>query len=186
MDIIRAFIAVELPEEIKKGIDKETSSLRRTDADIKWVRPALLHITLKFLGDTPQDKIPLISDALKTIDVKAFDADVFGAGAFPNSKTPRIYWIGITGGDLFEPMRRDIEKSMSILGFEAEDKQFRPHITIGRARSQRGAQEAVKRLFDLKDKLFGKIDVNRVSLMKSELKKTGPEYTNILSVPLHK
>lgn len=176
---LRCFIAIDIPKEIKEDIGEVINLLSKHDADIKWVKSENLHITLKFLGKTPDNLIPKIKEKISYVisSYKPFNIKIYGTGVFPTIKRPRVIWIGAQNSDVLINLKKDIEKSMSLLGYKKEDKEFNPHLTIGRIRSQRGVQNVITELNDFKDKFFGNIVVESIKLMKSDLKPEGAEYT---------
>ena len=175
---LRCFIAIDLSETIKKEIGELVEMLKKYDADVKWVTAANLHLTLKFLGDTPETAIPQIQKALSTVvsSYKPFCMKIRGTGVFPNSKYPRVCWIGTEGAGILKNLKEDIENSMINLGFRKEDKDFNPHLTIGRVRSLKGFIKVGNELGTFQEKEFGGMNVESIKIMRSELKPKGPEY----------
>jgi len=183
---IRCFIAIRIGEPIEKQISDLISSLKKYDADVKWARPNGMHITLKFLGDTPESMIQKIKDTLVHA-VSSFDPffiTISGIGAFPDLKRPRVFWVGIQNTDSLERLHREIEIRMSQLGFAEEKRSFHPHVTLGRVRSQRGIKAVSRKLDLLYNTEFGKSHVGKLELMKSELKPAGAEYTCLHAISL--
>jgi len=180
MNTIRSFIAIPLNPEIISRIEKTQEELKTLPADVKWVNPKSIHLTLKFLGNIEEGSIETIAQGIQD-GIKGFkpwSAAVKNMGAFPSLKSPRVVWIGIEDqrGELVK-LQNHIEKEMSKLGFEEERRKFSAHLTLGRVRSSRGKDELVKYLLDEREQVFGEIKVDRVILFKSELKLTGAVYT---------
>ena len=100
MDKIRSFIAIEVPPELKTRLEELQRELRRTDADVKWVRPEGIHLTLKFLGSIPMEDIEKISMALGPVisEFEPFEVRISGMGGFPTARNPRVVWIGVDRG----------------------------------------------------------------------------------------
>jgi 2'-5' RNA ligase len=113
-----------------------------------------------------------------------FNINIRGAGAFPNFKYPNILWIGIDGPEELKRLYEDIEECMFELGFEKEDRKFSPHLTIGRVKDRKGIETVIKELHTFKDTFFGSIELNEVLLMRSILKPTGAEYSEIAGFKL--
>ncbi len=192
MTYVRAFIAVPLPDTLldSLGALQRTLERRVPAGSVRWVRPQGIHLTLKFLGDTPTHRLPDIEAALRAIarHAPAFDLSVAGTGCFPNSRRPRVIWVGLEepSGRL-ERLQLAIEEAMEVVGFPPEGRGFRPHLTLGRTnrratRAQTaGIGEAVTStaLTDLGDVLAG-----RIALIRSVLKPTGAEYTTLSEFPL--
>ncbi len=176
---LRCFIAIDIPKEIKENISEVINLLSKYGADIKWVKPENLHITLKFLGKTQDLLISKIKEELSHVIslYNPFHIKIYGTGMFPAVKRPRIIWIGVENSNVLISLKEDIEESMSMLGYQKEEKEFNPHLTIGRIRSHKGIQNIIAALNNFKDKFFGNIMIERIKLMKSDLKPEGAEYT---------
>ncbi len=176
---LRCFIAIEIPGQIKGGIGELIDILKKHDVEVKWIIPENLHLTLKFLGTTPEDLIPKMRESLSGIvsSYEPFYIKIYGTGLFPNRKYPRVIWVGVEGSEILAKLSGDIDDAMSLFGYQKEDKEFRPHLTIGRVRSPKGILSIVNELENFKNKDFGAISVDSVKLMKSELKPKGAEYT---------
>ncbi|MBI4822727.1 MAG: RNA 2',3'-cyclic phosphodiesterase [Nitrospirae bacterium] len=183
---IRCFISVELPLEIKRSIDEKTKALRDSGDDVKWVRIENLHITLKFLGKTPEARLPEIKDRLTSAvsPLRSFSIEFASAGAFPNVRYPRIVWLGIRNSEHLVRLQSAVEMALTAIGFEPEERQFKPHLTIGRVKSARGKEALVREIENLKGTVFGKIQVENISIMKSELHPKGSKYTRLDDIPL--
>ncbi len=184
---IRCFIAIDIPDSIKKDISDLIEFLKKHDADIKWVSADNLHITLKFLGNTPEKLIADIRDKISMMvkSYRPFYIKIKGTGVFPSSKYPRICWIGIEYPDIFIKLQKDIDKLMKQFGFKEDDRDFRPHLTIGRIRSKRGILNIVKELDNNISKEFGNVSVDTIKIMKSVLKPTGPEYSCLYEIKIN-
>ena len=133
----RTFIAVELDSAVRTRAEELVRILRSADADVKWVEPQNLHITLQFLGEIPDG---LIADTCKAVEkgaaqMRAFDLDIGEAGAFPNSSRPRTLWIGAkSGADRMAELHDYVALELSALGFQDDGRQFQTHLTVGRTR----------------------------------------------------
>jgi RNA 2',3'-cyclic 3'-phosphodiesterase len=180
MSTIRSFIAIPLNAEIISHIEKTQKELKTLPADVKWVNPRSIHLTLKFLGNIEEGSIETIAQGIQNgmRGFQPWSAVVKNMGAFPSLKSPRVLWVGIEdqGGQLVK-LQNQIEKEMANLGFEEEKRAFSPHLTLGRIRSPKGKNELAKYLLDERERVFGEIKVDRVILFKSELKPTGAIYT---------
>ena len=182
---LRCFIAIGIPAQLQRNIGECIEILKKHDADIKWVAPENLHFTLKFLGNTPDVLLPKIRESLAAVvsTYKPFYIKIYGTGAFPNKKYPRVIWAGLQDADGMKNLQDGIERSMALLGFKSEDREFNPHLTLGRVRSRRGMIMLVKELETFEEKEFGIVPVDRILLMKSELTPKGPEYTCVYDIP---
>lgn len=182
----RYFIAIGITEPIKKDIGELANLLTKYDVDIKWVVLENLHITLKFLGNTPDNVLPKIKNSLSDIisSYKPFYIKIYGTDVFPNRRHPRVIWVGVKNTDILAKIKNDIEESMESLGYKKEDKEFNPHLTLGRVRSQKGMQNVITELDNFKEKDFGLIQVEGIKLMKSDLKARGAEYSCLYDIAM--
>ena len=192
MSRLRAFIAVELPLEIRQNVQRATSSLRRdTESLIRWVALENMHLTLKFLGDTPSENVKVLTQLIhaQADSFNSFDIHLSGIGAFPGPERPRVIYIGIQAPAELEAFQRQVESATRRLGYNAEERVFAPHLTIGRVRQHVSAdeQQKIRRLLEAStiDSL-GTARVNSVHLYKSDLKPNGPIYTKLFSAHLRK
>ncbi len=182
---LRCFIAIGMPEPIKREISEIIELMKKYDVDVKWVEMENIHITLKFLGKTPETLLPRIRKSLSTIALsyEPFYIKIYDIGMFPNRRYPRIIWIGVEDSEIVKRLQKDIEDSMESLGYQREDKEFHPHLTIGRVRSQKGMANLINQLDTFKGKNLGSIEVNNIKLMRSELRPTGAKYHCLYEIP---
>lgn len=179
---IRTFTSIELSYELKQALSKIIDVCKQTQADVKWVKPENIHITLKFLGGITEEQIELVKKQLSNIAmaINSFYMELRGAGTFPEKRIPRIIWIGIDKGkeDLIKCVDL-IEKSLCKIGFKKEDRIFTPHITIGRVRSPKNVPLLKNKLNEYENISFGNCLAKEMTLMKSELSREGSTYTAI-------
>ncbi|MEW6162130.1 MAG: RNA 2',3'-cyclic phosphodiesterase [Nitrospirota bacterium] len=175
---LRCFIAIGIPEQIKGNIGGLIETLKKYNADVKWVTYKNLHLTLKFLGKTPEELLPKIGESLSDIvlSYEPFCIKICNIGVFPNRRYPRVIWVGVEDSEILKRLQRGIEDSMALLGYEREDKEFHPHLTLGRVRSQKGMADLINELDSFERKDFGSVEVGDIKLMRSELKPTGAQY----------
>lgn len=191
MGLLRAFIAVEIPLEIHKAIESKTAPLRAAlnASQVRWVPTGNIHLTLKFLGKISPANLEMLAQMLK-VEVSqhpAFTIQFGGLGAFPNSKRPRVIWIGIQAPNGFKSLRHGIEAATIKLGYPAEKHSFSPHLTIGRVKQNTGptgVQKIQNALEETKIGPLGSARVTAVHLFNSDLKPTGAVYTRLHSAPL--
>jgi 2'-5' RNA ligase len=105
-------------------------------------------------------------------------------GVFPNRKYPRVIWVGIEDSDFLKNLQKDIEHAMASLGYQKEEREFHPHLTLGRVRSQKGMAHIIHELDTLQSKDFGSVEINSIKLMRSDLKPTGSQYYCLQEIPL--
>lgn len=180
---LRLFIAVPIPEGMKESLEVLQSSWKVRAHGVRWVKPEGLHITLKFLGNVPEEQLQAIKEAMKKalLGFTPFEVRVKGVGAFPSLRSPRVLWVGIEDEkgklkEIFKALERALEK----LGFPREDRPFSPHLTLGRVKGK-GDFGFLNKSSGLD---FGALLVKEVILFKSDLKPEGAEYTPLYAVPL--
>ena len=185
---VRTFIAVEVSAEVRIRAGRLIAQLEAAGANVRWVKPEHLHLTLKFLGDVDLRDVPEVCAAMAraTADVPPFTLRLAGAGAFPNATNPRTVWIGSDVGiDEMSVLHERLEAELGSLGFRREHRRFRPHLTIGRVRNaDRGMQALGAALAENRGFLAGVIDVDEVVVFSSELMRSGPIYEPLASAPL--
>ena len=191
MALIRAFIAVELPEELKKELTElETQLKKNSPPVVKWVDPNSIHITLKFLGEISEASIDELMLAMEESaqEISPFKLAVCQLGAFPAIDRPQVIWVGVTGAmEKLAQLQKNIEAYTEQLGFKRESRAFSPHLTLGRVRDETRPNESLRIGQLLKDTAFvalHNIDVNAINLMKSQLTTTGAIHTCIGTVNL--
>ena len=185
--MIRSFLAIELPKPVLKKIEEVQGDLRSTHADVRWVNPEKIHLTLKFFGNIEESRIdPIFKSIEEPIrNTLPFSLKVRGLGAFPNLKNPRVIWMGLVDGrEVLISFQKQIETQLEKIGFQPEDRPFHPHLTLGRMKSSRGKEELVGRMEKHKEEEFGDFQVERVILFKSDLRPTGPIYTPLKDLKL--
>jgi 2'-5' RNA ligase len=187
MPQIRSFIAIELSPLIKAKIEEIQNKLKSSTPNVRWVRTEGIHLTLKFLGNIEEERIPEISDIIKqcSTDTTPFLLKVCTLGAFPNEKNPKVIWVGAEdeSGKLSK-LQLALEKKLADIGFKAEKRFFSPHLTLGRLKSPKGKRELTQRLEDYKQCELGSFEAQEVCLFKSELKPGGAIYTKLKVFPL--
>lgn len=179
---MRAFIAIELPKDLKNALSQLQEQLRKTAADVKWVQPDNIHLTLKFLGEIDEkklDKISLILDKI-AISNKCFQISFSTLGAFPKMSSPRIIWVGIEKGDMeTKKIACELEGEIEKIGIPKENRPFSTHITIGRIKSALNQQMLTQELNQLEDYFTEKklqFKAERITLFKSTLLPEGATY----------
>ena len=184
--MIRTFIAIDVPDEVKNIISRAQENLRRIGSDrISWTRSQSIHLTLKFLGDVNEEEISDIANRIETavLDFSYFDIQTTSPGGFPRIQKPRVLWLGIDGGDALINIADAADKGLSKLGFDREKKIFNPHLTVGRVKSLSPNSELPFRFSSMD---FGSVrwTAEEVNVMASELKPTGAVYTVLDTIPL--
>ncbi|RPI07812.1 MAG: RNA 2',3'-cyclic phosphodiesterase [Zetaproteobacteria bacterium] len=183
---MRLFVAVCLPAEIRERLASVQDRLRRARADVSWVKPANLHVTVKFLGETEPKLLPRIRPVLADAARKAtaFAVTLAGVGTF-GGRIPRVVWVGIReGAERLAPLAVAVEEGLAGVGFPKEKRGFAGHFTLGRVRSPNNVEALLAALRDEPTAPLGTVPVDRFILMQSELHPSGSVYSEIEAYPL--
>jgi len=185
---IRSFLAFELPEEIKTIVTRVSGEMRKSALDVRWVRPEFIHLTVVFMGDVQPEQFPPMGEVLKAVcsSHPPFRISVKPMGCFPNSRSPRVIWLGIDG-DLegMSRFRDQLQEALSPFEIKGEERAFRPHLTLGRFRKPGKRQTELERLLaTYRDLSSPSCTLGDLVLFRSDLKPGGAVYTKMLSWPL--
>ncbi len=178
---MRLFVAVHLPAEIKEQLSLVQDRLRRSRADVSWVKPGSLHITLKFLGEVEPGRLDRIGFALGEAarTMPPFSLSVGGMGTF-GGRVPRVVWVGVrTGSEPLCDLAGRVEGALSRVGCPREKRGFTAHFTLGRVRSPQNVEALLAALHDEPKEEFGTVFVDAYSLMQSELNPGGAIHTEL-------
>ena len=185
--MVRSFLAIELPRMILKRIEEIQGDLKSSHADVRWVSPEKIHLTLKFFGSIDESRIDPIVKSIggPTQTSSPFSLAVRGMGAFPHLKNPRVIWVGLVDEkEALISFQKALEKEFGKIGFEPEDRPFHPHLTLGRMKSNRGREELIGRMEKYREEQFGDFQVEKVVLFRSDLRSSGPIYTPLKELRL--
>jgi 2'-5' RNA ligase len=184
---IRAFLAIEPPEEILREIAVIQNRLRKLlPMDIRWVKPDGMHLTLKFLGDVPEKDVLNISSAAgeAASSIGPLGFSVSGLGVFPDNKRPRVVYLELKGDtDKLTSFQKRLESVLAGIGFPEEKRPFRAHLTLGRVKSARGTAELAKELEKSDTYTAGQFVATELCLFKSDLTPKGAIYTKLAVCP---
>jgi RNA 2',3'-cyclic 3'-phosphodiesterase len=177
--VVRLFVALNLPDGVRRALWAAAAPVRELGLPIKWVRPEGIHVTLKFLGEVPDAREPELRAALARAAAggHALPLVVGGFGAFPGLERPRVIWAGLEPDPALEGLHHRVEQAFVPLGFPPEGRPFRPHVTLGRAardarpRPCNGLEETLTGLRHQEATLVGAVD-----LMQSVLQSAGAVY----------
>jgi len=184
MEVVRAFLALEVAEDVKKRIMELEGKIKASGADVKLVEQENLHITMKFLGDITADAVERVYEAMKTVKEVKFQLEVKGTGVFPNPRMVRVLWVGAgTGGEKVVSIFRQLDSELVSKGFQRE-RDFTPHITIGRVKSHRNKEDLLRAIDEYRARIFGTTAIDKIVLKKSILMSSGPVYSNLREVEL--
>ncbi|WP_276299674.1 RNA 2',3'-cyclic phosphodiesterase [Halorussus lipolyticus] len=184
---MRLFVSIDLPDEFTPEVEAvqdefaEASGLNFTD-------PEQAHVTLKFLGDVSQGKLPRVKNAIRrAVDssgVEPFEATYEDLGVFPDLGYIQVVWLGVgEGSDEMGVLHENIEREVTRLGFDPEDHEFTPHATLARM-EHAGGKELVQEKVEELSPTVGTTEVTEVRLTESVLTDDGPEYSTVESFPL--
>jgi 2'-5' RNA ligase len=188
MSVIRAFIAIDLSQEIQQRLE-EVSQLFKTqllNVPIRWVGVDNIHLTLKFLGDVSISNLKILTDMIhsEVSNHKQFEISVGGGGAFPSNRQPRVIWVGVEAPQDLILIQHEIDMATSRIGYAPEERPFSPHLTIGRV-SRNATSEDVRKISQSLDKIhvgfLGATCVEKIHLYRSDLQPSGAIYTEIFT-----
>lgn len=186
MEEIRSFVAIELPQKVIDALARlHESLLQATPKGVKWVDPTSIHLTIKFLGGVPVNRVSLISTSLAKVveGIRPFSLGVEGLGVFPDSRRPRVIWVAVVGDlDRLVQLQQAVDSALSPLGFVKENRPFVPHLTLARIREDMNYQERQsfgQRFLTAKLEQLPLFKVESVNLMKSQLTPRGAIYSKL-------
>jgi 2'-5' RNA ligase len=184
----RLFLAVDLSMAVTRKIGDAIQKMRpladRAGMRVGWVPPENLHVTLKFLGWSPDESVDAIRDKVTALAKgrRGFDLGARGVGAFPSETGARVLWMGVQDASgALARLAADVEKAMVGLGFAAETRPYSAHVTVGRVKDGKGGAEV---LAPFRDTDFGNSSIRAVVLYESVTKPTGSKYTALFRAPL--
>lgn len=183
---IRAFIAIELNDVVRSQLFVLQQQLCRVDATVAWARPEGMHLTLKFLGNVPEEHLPSLGDALAAIAHRyaPFAVTIAGTGGFPHLRRPRVLWVGVHAEDTpLSALAQEIDFAVAEYGIPRDAHPFHPHLTLGRVKGVYNPR-LTPILEQHGDALFGEVRVHELVLYRSELSAQGAHYTALRRVPL--
>ncbi|MFQ5944540.1 MAG: RNA 2',3'-cyclic phosphodiesterase [Anaerolineales bacterium] len=189
---IRTFVAIEIPQSLRAKLNRSLENLRSGLSRnlVRWVRPDSMHLTLNFLGDIDQLQVGLIQETLDSVVIgrSSFMLEIKGFGSFPNSRRPRVLWVGIEAAiDDLQQLQSELSHRLEVIGFDAERRDYHPHLTIGRVRKGLSGSET-QAISDWVQSVqldsIGRFEVDSISLKRSVLEPSGAVYTNVYSVRL--
>ncbi len=184
---IRTFVAFKLPANIISAIRQVQDEIIPYRFKAKWINPARIHLTLKFLGDTRADAIAKIGEAIQR-SAKAcspIELCAKGLGVFPAISRARVVWVGIKGEtDLLRKLQESVQNELSEIGFEREKRSFKGHLTLGRLKKRPDPKALLKAIEELGGFESESFTADRIILFKSDLKPEGAVYSELMSVKL--
>ena len=193
---MRIFVALDIDDAIRRRIERFMEGIQEFAPDVRWVRPESLHVTLKFIGEKPEESVEQVRFVLSQTASNAFVLTFRGFGFFPSAKSPRVFWIGIGGDPELRKLAASIDAATATLGIPREDRDFSPHLAlarIGSAAPGRQKGDRVNRRFaKLQEKLgilaspdFGTMTAREFYLYESQTLREGARYTKIARYALN-
>jgi 2'-5' RNA ligase len=181
---MRLFVALSISADAREHLTLLLDELRRADAKSRWVNPANLHITLKFIGEIAAERLASIRQVLAAVPPPpSLDLALRGIGFFPNDRRPAVVWAGIEAPPELSALAGQIDQALSSCGIPREKRPFSPHLTLARCKEARLSQPLRAILQESQDRLFGEMKADEFLLIESKLKSTGAEYTTLDSFP---
>lgn len=180
MSQIRAFLAIDLDDDLKPRINKIMKEFKQIDTKINYVDLLNLHFTLKFFGDIDLDGLDVLEQRIADVvsKHKPFDIKIKGCGAFPNNNHIKVIWVGIDEDKLLKDLHDELDKEFVKLGFD-KDKKFSSHLTIGRMKSAKNKAKVKSVIESFSDVEVGSMRVDKITLKKSTLTPSGPIYEDL-------
>ena len=188
MSVIRAFIAIELSEEIQRALEQVSDQLKAQlgRVPVRWLPVKNIHLTLKFLGDVSLVNLEVLEGFLKTEAARCapFDISISKLGAFPSVRRPRVIWVGVEEQAELRQLQRSLDDATARLGYTPEERGFSPHLTLGRI-SRNASTAEVGRIGQVVEASkvghLGTMQARSVNLYRSDLQPTGAVYTRLYS-----
>jgi 2'-5' RNA ligase len=179
MGTIRAFIAVDIGEGIRRELDELQRKLKKVHANVRWVKPRNIHLTLAFLGELPPEKIDAVKQGLDRAceQLAAFEIEACGFGFFGRRSHPRVIWAGVSDCPPLTELQGRIVQNLNDAGIEFDKKPFTPHLTLGRVRGiDRHIEPLLEKIGKYSELCLGLNHIDRVELLQSRLTPAGAEY----------
>jgi len=186
-DMTRAFIAVKLPAQVIDALGDLQSALKKQGLKLRWVQPANIHLTLKFLGDVSTERLQAVKSVIQELSGSqtAFTLESKGLGVFPTVKKARVLWSGIHGDvDRLAALQSDLDRALAGIGFVPDKRNFKGHLTLGRAKGRIDGKRLASAIIACGSFTSSSWAVERLVLFKSDLKPTGAVYTELFSADL--
>ena len=174
---MRLFIALDIPADVRTGLNSYMEGARSLAAEARWDRVEGLHVTLKFLGHVDDVALEHIKAALRLVKSPPFEVKFAGVGFFPNPNAGRVFWAGVDGGDHLPRLASSIDAALEKLGFQPETKPYHPHLTLARTSSR--PLRGLKPLLDEPPPQFGTMTAREFFLYQSQPQKGGSKYTKL-------
>ncbi len=178
---MRAFVAIDLPEQIRAALRVAQEDFRAFCPEGRWTKPDGIHLTLKFLGEIPDARVKQVTETLKNLGrFEEFAVEVRGFGFFPDPRRPRVFWAGIKAPPDLSSLAARVETSMEKLGFAREGRAYSPHLTLARFKIPRPQPALQAAAETKKDQSLGVFRVSEFFLFESRLAPQGADYRKVV------
>jgi RNA 2',3'-cyclic 3'-phosphodiesterase len=174
---MRLFIALDIPQDVRERISVYVERARSLCPDARWARVDGLHVTLKFIGEIPDARVPEITKALAGIKARPYDVKFDNVGFFPSPRSPRVFWIGVRAGEELPQLAEAVSEALAAIGISREDKAYSPHLTLARAAGHN--LKALAGLLTNDMETFGTMTAHEFYLYRSQLGRGGSKYTKL-------
>jgi 2'-5' RNA ligase len=179
---MRLFTALDLPADILRRLENLLDQLR-PKADIRWSRPSNLHITTKFIGHWPDERLDEIKNALTGVRSPILDVSIRGLAFFPNQRSPRVFHCGVEAPGI-DGLATATDRATAALGVESESRAYTPHLTLARIKQRGGLERLHNAIAALPSTDFGSFSANSFFLYQSQMRGGGSVYTKLAEFPL--
>lgn len=194
---MRLFVALDIEHDIRDRLARFLDGVRGFAPDARWAWPESLHVTLKFIGEKPEEDVEKIKQTLQTISAQTFEMNFRRYGFFPSWRAPRVFWIGIDAGPELSSLAAMVDERMASLDIPREEHVFNPHLTLARGgggsgsphkqkgeRPNRSFQRLQEKLAALPVPEFGTMTAREFFLYQSRLSPSGSKYTKLAGFSL--
>ena len=181
---MRAFIAIELPENIRTALRRRQALFRSASPEARWTQTEGIHLTLKFLGEVSDQKVREVCDSLKKLGrFEAFAIGLKEFGFFPDARRPRVFWVGVEAAPNLSRLAEQVEEATRAAGFAREERAFRPHLTLARFRVPQPQPALQALLAQQGEQELGTFEVSEFFLFESKLSPQGAQYRKVERFP---
>jgi 2'-5' RNA ligase len=183
---MRLFVAIALPSETLQMLQALGRELQQIDAEVRWVRPESMHLTLEFIGEVDEGRVAELAGALErsASTHSSFELRAAGLGAFPERGAPRVVWFGIADPEgRLERLQADVARACASVGLHPEERAFHPHLTLGRVQGKRNLRPLADRI-RIGSASASSFPVSRINLYQSTLRRSGAIYGVVREFPL--
>jgi RNA 2',3'-cyclic 3'-phosphodiesterase len=181
---VRLFVALDVPDETRRALGEAIRKFESVCRGARWMRAESIHVTLKFIGEVEETKLPAIKDSLATVkSSQPIEIAFRNFGFFPNERHPHVFWLGIESGPNLAALAANISSALEPIGFPREEREFRPHLTLARFKTEKGLPKLREIVAPLAHQSFGNTVASQFHLYESVLNPSGAVHTKLASYP---